>query len=231
LLCFFKKLPHVDFTYNGKEYGITGFNYDDDILKRIRKKGIFYEIEILEFIKSENLEGIYVDIGANIGNHTIFFANECKSSKVISFECYEKVFDILKLNCEKNVTSKDIILNNTAITNSATAFVQPSDDKNIGETKITHEQELDGISVQARKLDDYIDDLEDIAFIKIDVEGNELDVLKSSKAVLTKFSPVLLVESMWDNFIKVNDFMLGLGYRLTKRFATDPNLYYYKKEN
>lgn len=49
---------------------------------------------------------IVVDIGANIGNHTVFFANVCKAKKVYSFEPQEKVFEILKKNVEINKFNK-----------------------------------------------------------------------------------------------------------------------------
>jgi len=225
---FFKKTPQVKFQYNGIAYNIVGFSREDDILKRIRKTKNFYEIEILEFIRSEALEGVYVDVGANIGNHTIYFANECKSTRVISYECYEKVFEILKDNCARNIPSKAIELKNMAVSTSDKAFVHPSTAKNIGQTKTSCDETNRGIGVKSTKLDSLLDELEALAFIKIDVEGNELDVLKSGNSILKKCSPSVLVESMWDNFINVNDFMLALDYRLDKRFQTDPNLYYYK---
>ncbi len=39
--------------------------------------GRFYEPDLLDFIASRGLSGVYVDIGAHIGNHTVFFAEEC----------------------------------------------------------------------------------------------------------------------------------------------------------
>ena len=230
---FFRKIPEETFEYNGKKYTITGFNYDDDILKRIRKRHTFYEIEILEFIASRNMEGVYIDIGANIGNHTIFFCNECPSSRVISFECYDKVYDLLKANCERNIDSDKLELNNVAVTSSEHAFVQPAGNENIGQTKIVFDSENSSLDVNAVKLDSLMKRFKDEepVLIKIDVEGNELDVLKSGENLLKKFSPAVLVESMWDNFVEVNDFMLNLNYSLIKRFKTDPNLYYYIKKS
>lgn len=230
---FFRSNPIVDFEYNGRTYSFRGFHHDDNIIRKIRKKRTFYELEILEFIKSQQLNGAYIDVGANIGNHTIYFAMECSATKIISFECYDRIFEILKENCSKNIEGAvRYQLNNLAVSERENAYIKPSNTDNIGMTKIVFENNDDELKrVRSMKLDDLEDELKkDIAFIKIDVEGNELDVIKSAEQILESNSPAVLVESMWDNFIEVNDFMLAKGYSLRMRFKTDPNLYYYCKK-
>lgn len=37
------------------------------------KKGKIYEIHMLEYIRKLGIGGAYIDVGANIGNHTLFF--------------------------------------------------------------------------------------------------------------------------------------------------------------
>jgi len=226
---FFKKKSIIEkFKYNEHEYIIRGYAYDDDILKRIRRHHTFYEIEILEFIKEEQIEGVYIDVGANIGNHTIFFANECPSSAVMSFECYDKTFEILQLNCDNNISPDcNVSLYNIAITGSDTVYVQPYDGENIGKTKIIYKKQNGTSGVVASSLDSCLEDVENVGLIKIDVEGNELDVLESAVNVMKKHKPAVLVEAMWNTFIDVNDLMYNSGYKLTKCFAADPNLYYY----
>jgi len=226
---FSRKRPLIEeFEYNGHRYKIRGYSYNDDILKRIRKHHTFYELEILEFIRSEKLEGTYIDIGANIGNHTVFFANECPASSVIAFECYDKTFEILQQNCRENIcTECDISLNNIAITESSSVFVKPCGEANIGKTSIVYEQEAGLSGVNSSSLDAFATGINDITFIKIDVEGNELDVLKSAAEVIRNHKPAMLIESMWNNFVEVNDIMYDSGYKLKKRFKSDPNLYYY----
>ncbi len=55
--------------------------------------------------------------------------------------------------------------------------------------------DISEIEVELKKLDDVISDDEPIHFIKIDVEGGELDVLKGAKRLLTKNKPSILFES------------------------------------
>lgn len=51
------------------------------------------------------------------------------------------------------------------------------------------------IEVELKKLDDIIHEKEQIHFIKIDVEGGELDVLKGAKNLLKRNKPAILFES------------------------------------
>ena len=54
--------------------------------------------------------------------------------------------------------------------------------------------EIEQIKVETKKLDDLITDDVQINFIKIDVEGGELDVLKGAKGVIKKNKPIIIFE-------------------------------------
>lgn len=52
-----------------------------------------------------------------------------------------------------------------------------------------------GIQVKMRRLDDYVlDHHQGIDFIKVDVEGAELDVVKGAKETIRRYKPVMVVE-------------------------------------
>ncbi len=63
----------TEFTYSNQRIKIEGYHVDDLIFDRIVTGKTFYENRLLEKARSLNLEGVYVDVGANIGNHSIFF--------------------------------------------------------------------------------------------------------------------------------------------------------------
>jgi predicted RNA methylase len=71
-------------------------------LQVLGKKNLFYEIELLEKIKSLNLQGLYVDVGSHHGNHSIYFDKFCNSDKVISIEGNPFNFEYLKKNININ---------------------------------------------------------------------------------------------------------------------------------
>ena len=57
------------------------------------RHGVFYEHVMLEHIAAWYHGGSFIDIGASIGNHTIYFALRCKADAVYSFEPVLNSFD------------------------------------------------------------------------------------------------------------------------------------------
>lgn len=203
----------------------------DNIFRYLGSTGTFYEIEILEYIKRLNIKpGVYVDVGAHIGNHTIFFNNECNSTKVYSFEPNNDVFDLLQLNCKLNVDDKEkCVLYKSAVTTENNVFIHKSDiNSDVGMTQIFTQETAGAVKVASTGLDSAFKDVSNIVFLKIDVEGAELEVLKSAVDIVKKNNPVILIESFPEKFEKVNGLLRELNYDITKRFNSDPNLYLYK---
>ena len=82
------------FVYNNEN---VYFNYiENDHISNYWKNNTFYEIKLLEKIKSLNLNGVYVDVGSHHGNHSIYFEKFCNSEKVISIEGNSFNFNYLK---------------------------------------------------------------------------------------------------------------------------------------
>src|SRR5262245_34153210 len=89
------------FTYGSRRYEFC-INHGRDHIARALQHS-FYERAMLEAIKDLNLEGIYVDAGAHVGNHTVYFAQECPSTKVIAVEPSPDSYRCLQLNATRNV--------------------------------------------------------------------------------------------------------------------------------
>ena len=86
----FKKIHQNEFAYF----------FNDTIAKEISIHGIYEkdEIDLLKnFIKRNK---IIIDIGANIGNHSIAFSKISK--KVFAYEAHPRTFEILKFNYANN---------------------------------------------------------------------------------------------------------------------------------
>ncbi|NIP84985.1 MAG: hypothetical protein GTO03_05265, partial [Planctomycetales bacterium] len=49
-------------------------------------RGEFFETRLLEYIYWHFKGRVFVDVGSNIGNHTLFFAKFCRPKGVISIE-------------------------------------------------------------------------------------------------------------------------------------------------
>jgi hypothetical protein len=63
-------------------------------------------------------------------------------------------------------------------------------------------------------LDEVLEDADDVAVIKIDVEGNALGVVRSAQRTIERFKPVLILEALSDEEqAELVGFLVPLGYR------------------
>ena len=151
-----------------------------------------------------------IDVGAATGMYSSFFAENSKH--VYSFEAVPPVFKQLEKIKQRhdNVTTY-----NKAVCN----FIGESDfyvdDKRlsnsgfqnlVGGQKIT----VDTVTVDSMGFDN-------VGFMKVDVEGNELDVLKGATQTIITNRPVCMVE-VYEKFNKYPvettfDFFFSRGYR------------------
>ena len=182
----------TEFVYSNKRITMEGYHADDSIFDQIVTEQTFYEETLLEKARSLNLEGVYVDIGANIGNHSIFFNRFCNSTKVYSFEIDESIFAILKKNMELNCLQDSYYLGEIGILDRK-GFVDLSDTNhlNAGMTKIVN---VEGSQREVDTLDNVMRGVDNIALIKMDVEGFELQIIQGAKHILENQSPVIFAE-------------------------------------
>ena len=200
-------------------------NYPDDYIQsEIVDNRTFYEAGLLEelqpYIKKN---AVILDIGANIGNHSVYWAVRSNAKKIYSFEPIKDTFKILKKNVEiNNLINKikifNIGLSNKKINGSISFF----DFTNIGGTHV--KQDSNG-NLLLDKLDNIKIEEDTVDFVKIDVEGHELEVLQGARETLLKYKPTIFVESFPDKKPKVHKFLTNLGYHLEKSFEGDNYLY------
>jgi predicted RNA methylase len=85
---------------------ITGFK-NDLITNGLRIRKDYYENIMLEFIRKNIPKGVMVDVGANIGNHTIYLAKYC-ATNVIAYEPFPDTFKLLEQNINQNNQENNI---------------------------------------------------------------------------------------------------------------------------
>ena len=161
----------------------------------------FYEIELLngmcEIAKNPN--GIALDIGANIGNHSIFFSRKFKA--VIAVEPVPSNCLILKSNLHlNNINNVTLIEKGLLNKNSKMALdnVDPKNTNNgISEIKSGVSQALIDVVIGDEELQS-MNLKEKIQLIKIDVEGRESLVIEGLKKTIEKDMPIIF----WEAFTK-----------------------------
>ncbi len=182
----------TEFVYADERITMEGYHAEDSIFDRIATEQTFYEHQLLEKAQSLNLEGVYIDIGANIGNHSVYFNRFCNATKVYSFEIDEAIFSILKRNMEHNCKDGTYHLSDIGILDKK-GFVDLSDTNhlNAGMTKIVN---VEGTHREVDTLDNVMQGVDNIALIKMDVEGFELDIIRGAQHILETQSPVIFAE-------------------------------------
>ena len=172
---------------------------DDYIGYNVILNGV-YELDDLELFidllgeKYPDIEKLnLLDIGANIGNHTVFFANYF--NKVISFEPNSEVFKVLKINTE---SIPNVKIHNFGLSDSVKSELFRYPVGNYGGGSVEQNGMKGNVSettIALQKLDDLVS-LRDISIdvIKIDVEGHEYQALSGGRDLILKNKPIVLFE-------------------------------------
>ena len=162
-----------------------------------------------------------IDIGANIGNHTIEFSKYF--NKVLCFEPNPRTFDILQANT-KNINNIDAFSWGCGIDRKILKMKENY--SNMGASSAKFEIEADNlVEIEIKPLDEFLDKLSKVALIKIDVEGMEVEALKGAENLINKFNPIICFEqNEWEfteKFIETEaiDWLRAKGYRMYANFT------------
>jgi FkbM family methyltransferase len=186
----------VQTTIGGERINFFVTNPDDSIMK-FHRQGVFYETEELDLIKRHYSNGgTFVDVGANVGNHAIYISRFTKSSRIIVFEPNQTAISILKENLLLNQCNNvDTRFLGIALGGKKSRLRQSTPDaNNLGGTCYTEDASGD---IQAVDGDALILD-EPIEFIKIDVEGMEIEILSGLQQTVRRWRPTMFIE-VWDS--------------------------------
>lgn len=189
---------------------------NDLITKRIKQFGV-YEFSLYTFLKdylTSTSEAVCIDIGANIGNHSMTMARYGKT--VHSFEPVPFIFKVLSENKAINDFS-NLNLHNIALGNeNSEVEMMIVNENNSGQSRISEKYvgQPPGKKVIAQQVkgDDFFEKLglDRLDLIKIDVEGHETQALLGLMETIKKHKPLVIFE--WNDL-------------LTKQGFSDHNLF------
>ena len=177
-------------------YGAMMYLPNDQYLgKSLDLYGEFSEDEIAVFRQIIKPGAVVVDVGANIGCHTVFFSQAVGTDgSVFAFEPQRPIFHILCGNVALN-RQLNVITHQAGLGRESGFLAAPPLD-------YAEENNFGGMSLEAAQLGERVpvmrlDSLKLTAcdFIKIDVEGMEEEVLWGATATLATHNPVLYVEN------------------------------------
>ena len=144
---------------------------------------LFNEIFINQeyYFLTENKTPYIIDCGSNIGMSIIFFKMLYPNSSILSFEPSEKAFSCLEHNIKHN-NIDSVVLYKKALSNKegiADFYYDQEKAGSIIESLKQERMSKKKCSVETIKLSNYID--QKVDFLKMDIEGAELDVIEELK--------------------------------------------------
>lgn len=180
-------------------YDILVMPNDSGISLELSVYGIHEPITTKIISKKLKKGMVCVDIGANIGYYALLESKIIGSTgKVIAIEPAPNTFNYLEKNLKYRHQSKFQTHNFACSDIDATSNFLINEKSNI--SKIVNESDtiLDGtkkILVKTKKLDTILLENENqIDFIRMDIEGNELKVILGAKNIIKKFKPIIQTE-------------------------------------
>ncbi|HEY8748982.1 MAG TPA: FkbM family methyltransferase [Tepidisphaeraceae bacterium] len=185
----FNRLTHC-------RHGVMLYNINDThIGQSLATYGEWCELEVEIFAKILRPGDVTIDVGANVGAHTVAMARLVEPrGTVIAFEPQRVVFQSLCANVANN-SLPNVFCYQAAVGERADVMVVPPLDpntrQNFGAFVISGYDH--GEPVGVTRLDDL--PLRACRLIKIDVEGMELAVLRGAEALIRNCSPILYVEN------------------------------------
>lgn len=187
-------------------------SYRRDYITKKLKRGNFYEDDLLQLIAEQyGGPGLFVDVGAFVGNHTVFFAKHCKADGVIAFEPFPETYRLLDHNIRVNRLTSSITAINKAVSSEPGSLTMSiACKKNRGMNRI----DADGRTrVEVTTLDSELADISTpIRFLKIDAEGHGSNVIKGAKSILEHHRPVIAVEVDPEPLADISDLLHQSGY-------------------
>ncbi|WP_198375985.1 FkbM family methyltransferase [Neoroseomonas rubea] len=162
----------------------------DAVQRLILLHGTFYETrQMTQVLPMIPRDAVIVDAGANIGNHTVFFAKICQAKEVHAFEPLRSVFAILQRNVALNALS-NVRCHNLALgASEGRAELHSFPHVNIAASVFG--AAADGAYPMA-SLDALA--LPKMDVLKIDVEGAQVPLLEGARHSIKRHRPLIWIE-------------------------------------
>jgi FkbM family methyltransferase len=205
-------VPKYDYKFycriNNREDLVFMTNHEEDIIEHFTPK-----------------EGdIVVDIGAHMGRYTIISSKRVGANgKVVAIEAHPNNFEMLNRNIELNQLTNVIPLNYAVYSKDKKIKLylpEVESGYTIYNTIMSNRARTEDkfVEVNANTLDHLLQlkGIMDINWVKIDVEGAELEVLKGATNVLSKSKDIALLIEVHglDNYRPILEFLSSYNFKI-----------------
>jgi FkbM family methyltransferase len=158
------------------------------------------KIQMALRVMPQDRRGVAVDVGAHVGLWSRVLADNFE--RVVAFEPVPHIADCFQRNLDG---STNVTLRRLAVSHRAGEIWMTGASENTGNCAIARYPMQPDISVQATTLDQEclgggsLEGESRVGFIKIDVEGWEVEVLRGGEQMIRACHPIIVIEQKPDN--------------------------------
>ena len=184
----------------------------DDKIQRKHAQGKFWERDEMAVMAAHFPAGcVFADIGANVGNHTLFAALFMDASRVVAFEPNPPAMALLRANVALNRLDARVDLTHLGWGLSdaeGAGFSTVTKRANLGATRLVADGQ-GGLSVRTG---DAMLAGQRVDFINLDIEGMEMQALRGLSATIATHRPPVFLELDHSNAAPFRDWMRTQDY-------------------
>ena len=209
--------------YNFRVFGSINKNKTSYFLLKKCEFGDYHELNTIK--KFSNLSKLlFIDCGSNYGFYSLYTASLSEKNHIISTEASKDTSNEFIKNLNLN-NLKNIKFFNNAVSNSSGENISFYESINDWESSQTHnnfkfnsETLVKSINIDSLLQDYFLNDY--TVIIKLDVEGNEINVIKGALNVIKKSSPLIIIEfskyifENLDNIDYLKNFLIQYDYSI-----------------
>ena len=197
----------------------------------ILQKCDFFDVSEINFIKkiSREFKIFLIDCGSNFGFYSLFVSSLSSSNEVISLEASQETLNEFKDNLSLN-NFKNIKYLNRAVFHKDDQKVVFNESEKDWESSllISNYKIKNSVSVKTITIDKIFQNESlkgKILIFKIDVEGNDLNVLAGARKTIRNFNPIIIIE-----FSKYILFNHDYNYDFLKKFLEENDYQIYNNK-
>ncbi len=148
------------------------------------------EPQTLERMRSKD----FIDVGACIGDSAVLFEREFCDKNIYTFEPTRENFRLLKRTLELNNSKRIIPVNKALGAEKGEITINYRPECIGGSSAIFSNDSAIAESVEVTTLDDFVREHNiEVGFIKVDIEGFEMEFLKGAKETIATQKPAMLL--------------------------------------
>ena len=200
----------------------TGLN---PVIEREQMRGLFFEQEELNYLAERLPRGLRIlDVGANTGNHTLFFAAAMEAQAVIPIEPHPRAAAAIRAVAARNALANVDLSCLGVAAGAAEGRLRPNPVTSAG-LGATSFAEDSGGPVRLAPLDALI--AGPVDFMKVDVEGMEMAVLAGAAGLIARHRPYLFIEVLDESVAEFAAWVDAHEYDYEKLFPDKTHCNYF----